>query len=286
MKRVFCVVLALLILLLPGCGNDDDAQIVATTLPVYEFTLRLCEGTDLTVTRLIDQNISCLHDYTLTVSQMRAIESAQVTVISGGGLEEFLHGVLDDTQIDASHSLELLESAHDHEDSGHMHAGDPHIWLSPENAKAMAHNICHGLQAHFPQHSAVFEKNLTSLTIDLDNLQQYGEDALHALSCREIITFHDGFSYLAESFDLTILKAVEEESGSEASASALIELATLVKSHDLPAVFTETNGSTAAAGVIAAETGAKIYALDMVISGESYFDAMRYNIDTLKEALQ
>ena len=44
MKRLFCVALALLILLLPGCGNAADAQIVATTLPVYEFTQRLCQG--------------------------------------------------------------------------------------------------------------------------------------------------------------------------------------------------------------------------------------------------
>lgn len=286
MKRLFCVALALLIILLPGCESKDDARIVATTLPVYEFTQRLCQDTGLTVARLIDQDISCLHDYTLTVAQMQSIESAQVTVISGAGLEEFLHGVLNGEMIDASHSLTLMETDHDHGHDGHLHAEDPHIWLSPENAKVMAHNISHGLTAQFPQHSALFEKNLAKLTGDLDALQHYGERALHDLSCRELITFHDGFSYLAESFDLTILKSVEEESGSEASASALIELATLVDAHHLPAVFTEANGSVAAAGVIAAETGAKVYALDMAISGDSYFDAMYHNIDTLKEALQ
>lgn len=286
MKRLFCVALALLILLLPGCGNDADAQIVATTLPVYEFTQRLCQGTGLSVTRLINQDISCLHDYTMTVAQMRSVESAQVTVISGAGLEDFLHGVINGEVIDASQSLSLIEGAHDHAHDGHLHAEDPHIWLSPENAKVMASNICQGLKAKFPDHNALFDENLTALTADLDALQQYGENALRDLSCRELVTFHDGFTYLAESFDLTILKAVEEESGSEASASALIALATLVKSHELPAIFTEVNGSTAAAGVISAETGAQIFALDMAISGNSYFDAMRHNIDTLKEALQ
>ena len=108
---------------------------------------------------------------------------------------------------------------------------------------------------------------------------------LSSLSCRELITFHDGFSYLAESFDLTILEAVEEESGSEASAQELIELVELVQSHQLPAIFTESNGSASAADIIAAESGAAVYTLDMAMAGEDYFEAMYHNIDTIKEAL-
>ena len=91
---------------------------------------------------------------------------------------------------------------------------------------------------------------------------------------------------MAKSFDLTILRAVEEESGSEASAAELIELIALVKHNQLPAIFIEANGSDSAARIIAEETGASVYTLDMAMSGDSYFDAMYRNIDTLKEALQ
>ena len=116
-------------------------------------------------------------------------------------------------------------------------------------------------------------------------MQTYGETELSNLKNRHLSTFHDGFSYFAESFHLHILKAVEEESGSEASAKELIEIIGLVKGIKLTAIFTECNGSTAAAKVIAAETGAKIYALDMAMAGDSYFDAMYHNIRTVKEAL-
>ena len=85
---------------------------------------------------------------------------------------------------------------------------------------------------------------------------------------------------------MQILKAVEEESGSEASAKELIELIDLVRSNEISAIFTETNGSTSAAEIIAKETGAKLYTLDMAMAGNSYFDAMYHNIDTLKEALE
>ena len=85
---------------------------------------------------------------------------------------------------------------------------------------------------------------------------------------------------------MTILEAVEEESGSEASAKQLISLISLVRQHQLPAIFIETNGSVSSAGIVAAETGVPVYTLDMIMSGEDYFDAMYRNIDSLQEALQ
>ena len=81
------------------------------------------------------------------------------------------------------------------------------------------------------------------------------------------------------------MRAVEEESGSEASAGELKHLIEEVRHHAFPAIFTETNGSDSAASVISRETGASIYTLDMAMSGDSWFDAMYHNIDTLKEAL-
>ena len=79
---------------------------------------------------------------------------------------------------------------------------------------------------------------------------------------------------------------MEEESGSEASASELKELILLVRQHQIPAIFTEVNGSSSAASVIARETGIETFPLDMAMSGSSWFDAMYRNIDTLKEALE
>lgn len=290
MKRRMLAVFLLLALALSGCGGQEAyAQIAATTAPVYDFTTRLCEGTSLTVTRLVTERVSCLHDYSLSVRQVKAAEAAETLVISGAGLEDFLDGVIDDTKaIDASHGVALLTPEdHHHEDhhEDHHHEADPHIWLSPENAKVMAQNICHGLGERYPQHRARLEGNLQSLLADLDALQAYGEETLETLSCRELITFHDGFSYLAQAYGLTILEAVEEESGSEASARELKHLIAEVARHDLPAIFTEVSGSVSAAGVIARETGARVFPLDMAMGDDSYFAAMYHNIDTLKEAL-
>jgi len=281
MKKI-CLLLILILVFLPGCSKGADPEIVATTLPVYEFTSTLCKGTDLSVSRLVTEEVSCLHDYTLQVRQIRAVEAADVVVLNGGGLEDFLGDVLKTANrvIDASKDIEL-SCGHHHQ--GHDH--DPHIWLAPEKAKQMSQTICQELSGLYPAHKEQFAKNLTQLLARLDALQAYGEAELSGLKNRDLVTFHDGFSYFAESFDLHILKAVEEESGSEASAKELMEIIDLVKNNNLPAIFTESNGSTAAAKVIAAETGAEVYALDMAMAGDSYFDAMYHNIRLIKEAL-
>ncbi len=292
MKRILSIVL-LLLFLLPGCSTQEQpALVAATTLPVYQFTSALCEGTPITVTRLVTEEVSCLHDYSLNVRQVRAAEGAELMVISGAGLEVFLDDLLLGAQIvDASRGIELLcpeeGHGHDHEEhQGHSHDSDPHIWLSPENAKIMAENICLGLCSKYPQHADTFQANLEILTSQLEELQQYGEEALSQLSCRELITFHDGFAYFAQAFGLTILEAVEEESGSEASAKELIHLIEEVEHHNLPAIFTEKSGSVSAASIIARETGCGIFTLDMAMAGEDYFEAMYANINTIREALQ
>jgi len=138
----------------------------------------------------------------------------------------------------------------------------------------MAENICQGLTEAYPSHKEIFEANLEALTAELEALQVYGEETLSQLSCRDLITFHDGFSYFAESFDLHILEAVEEESGSEASAKELIHLIEEVEHHHLPAIFTEKSGSVSAAGILCRETGCGSYPLDMAMAGDSYFEAM------------
>ena len=249
-KHFLCTPLLLsLLLLLAGCAKaPEPVDVAATTLPVYEFTQALCQGTELRVGRLVTESVSCLHDYSLNVNQVRLAEQAEVLVLSGAGLEDFMEDLLTGkTAIDASQGIALLEGeeheeAHDHEvgqEDGHHHEHDPHIWLSPANARIMAANICAGLTAQYPQWAAVFSDNLDALLVKLNALEQYGQDTLSQLSCRNLITFHDGFAYFAQAFGLEILAAVEEESGSEASAKELIQLIALTREHNLPAIFTE-----------------------------------------------
>ena len=278
-KRIALLVLCAM--LLTACGTTPQTggpTVAATTAPLAQFLEALCENTDIRVDLVISEPVSCLHDYSLTVGQMRTIGSADCLFLSGAGLEEFMADALSQAKatVDCSQNLELWELDGE---------SDPHIWLAPKNAEVMAKNAADGLTALYPQYGDTFRKNLAALIARLEDLQQYGEDALKDLSCRELITFHDGFAYFAGAFDLTILASIEEESGSEASAKSLAEISTLVESHNIPVVFMEANGSTAGAEAIARETGCGLSTLSTGLGGGDYFDILRQNIDAVKEAL-
>ena len=300
MKRLLPL-LCSLCLIFSGCAaptasepEDDTLHILATTYPVYLFASSIADGVDgVAVTRLITEEVSCLHDYTLTVKDMKAIEQADVILLNGAGLEDFMSDALsqsDAAVIDCSEGIELLPavSHSDHSHSGEDVDGekDPHFWLCEEAARVMMNNILHGLSALDEAHQDAYTANFSAAAV------QIPDDPLDAsaLSCPYLITFHDGFQYFAHDNGLTLLKSIEEEEGSEASAAEIKEIVALIREYDIPAIFTEKNGPQSTAQAIARETGVAVYQLDMIMSGDgqdisAYVDAMNANYAVIREAL-
>ena len=317
MKRRLCSAILILTLLLAGCGGPaavpkedgkKELHIVATTYPIYLFTTAVTEGAEgVRVDRLNTGETSCLHDYTLSVNDMKLLERADVIVMNGVGLEDFMEDALtasDAAVIDCSEGVELLENRshhhdeHDHSHDGHDHGHfDPHIWMSTTNAVIMLGNVANKLAELDPEHAGIYAENREAAAelLDSDRIMNAMATAHTSLSSvcthEELITFHDGFQYFVRAIDLKLLESIEEEAGSEASAKEILEITALVKEHDIPAIFTEKNGSDATANAIARETGCQVLALDMIMSGEGsgiqpYLDAMIQNIQTVAEAMK
>lgn len=312
-KRLLPTLLALLMLC--GCtqapAEEEKLHILATTYPVYLFTTALTQGVEgVEVSLLVNAQTSCLHDYTLTVKDMKAIEEADVIVMNGAGLEDFMADALSQSEaavIDCSENIQLLPSLEHGEHEGHDHEEeqDPHYWMDPRRASAVVKAIADGLSALDPAHGDTYGRRWILLydrmggTVqDLDMAQLMLVNATSSAfpledlcSTTQFITFHDGFQYFAQAFGLDLLKAIEEEEGSTASAQEIKEVVALIEEYDIPAIFVEKNGSRSTAEVIARETGCAIYELDMLMSGdgtgiEPYLDAMTANLKTIAEALK
>lgn len=282
-KRMLAALLAALFCLnLCACASRtaETADALSTTAPVDAMTRALLENTGLRTGRVVTESVSCLHDYTLTVAQMEKIGKAGVVVCTGLGLEDFMADALTTAQktITASDGIETLPG----EDGP-----DPHIWLDPMNCVRMCENIAADLAECYPEHAAVIEQNLQAVRAEYEAAQAYGGEALKDLSCRELVTFHDGFSYFARAFGLTIAAAMEIEEGSEPSAREIESIIRLIEERAIPAVFCEENGETLTADTVAKQTGAGRFTLTMGMGeGDTgCTDAIYKNIDTIREAL-
>lgn len=303
MKRSFSLFGLCAILLLSACHQRDEKQgnftVSCTTYPVYLLTKEVVKGVDgIQVEAVVNQPMSCLHDYTMTVADMKALQGADLLLLSGVGLEDFLTQAVESSGVetaDCSAGVELLpceeEGRHDHDHGEEEY--DPHIWMDPERAAVMTDNIADALAQADPDHAETYRENAKSYAETLKGLAASLREELSALSCRELITFHEGFRYFAQAMDLTIVKAIEEEAGSEASAKEIAEVVELVRERRLPAIFTEANGSDATAEVVARETGAEIWELSMLMSADafpageeiSYEAGIRRNAEMILEAL-
>lgn len=303
MKKSLLTLILALLFSLSACGGsaapapEPEGQktlhILATTYPVYLFTTAVTQGVDgVEVSLLVNAQTSCLHDYTLTVTDMKAIEKADVIVMNGVGLEGFMSDALEQSGgvvIDASAGIALLPTLEHAGHDGHDHEEeyDPHIWMMEENVSLMLENIGKGLAELDPDHQEDYFWNSQHANDSLG----YDPELLSQLQGKPLITFHDGFQYFAAATGLDLLKAIEEEEGAEASAAEIKEIVGLIEQYHIPAIFTERNGSDATAQAISRETGCAVYQLDMIMSGDGtgiqpYIDAMNANLQTIAEALK
>lgn len=186
--------------------------------------------------------------------------------------------------IDASRGIELI-----HDEEG----DNPHVWLSVTDAITQVRNIADQLKEADPVHAAQYEKNAAAYIEKLTSLKSEMHAALDNVPHKDIVTFHEAFPYFAQEFKLNIIGVVEREPGTEPTPTELQETIEQVNALPSKVLFTEPQYSPAAAETIARETGAKIYTLDPVVTGEAtpaaknaYIDTMKKNMKTLQEALK
>ncbi len=302
MKKIIPFLLSLL--LLTGCAAqaaepEAETTVACTTYPVYLLAQAVTQDVDgVEPVLVINQQVSCLHNYTLTMNDMKTIEGCDLLAINGAGLEDFLDDVLEGRDyLDCSQGIELDEGDEAHEEaSGHAHEEetDAHIWLAPARAAQMAANLAEGLAQADPDNAEAYRANAKTVQTALSDLQAELTEQLAGLSCRQLITFHDGFHYFAQAFDLEIVAAVEEEEGSEASARRINELVALIDQYQIPAIFTEVNGSDSTAQALALERDIGVFALDLGMSDanvpegleglDAYEAILRQNVETILEA--
>ena len=296
MKKILLAVFAILMLTVAGCGGDtkkDDSKlkIVTSFYPMYLHTINIVgEIDDVEVINLTKPQTGCLHDYQLTTEDMKTLETADIFVINGLGMENFLDKVIETQKnlkiVDASNSEEIYL----------LKDGDeinPHVWLSITYAMAQVREIQRQLCESDPEHAAKYKNNAFNYLNELSALRDEMHLALDNLPNKDIVTFHEAFPYFAAEFKLNIAAVIEREPGTEPTPQELADTINLVNNLPVKVLFTEPQYSPKAAETVARETDAKIFTLDPITTGESaienkndYKDKMRQNMKTLQEALK
>ena len=294
-KLLQLLVLVFMCFMALGCDSKQaekkDFTIVTSFYPMYIDVINITKDVEgVKVINMTKPQTGCLHDYQLTTEDMKTLEQADVFVANGAGMESFL-----DKATKQNKNMKVVEASN-YKDINFIKDGDednPHVWMSVTYSIAQVKAITAALCEADPAHKDAYRKNALDYCMKLEKLKKEMHEELDDLPHRDIVTFHEAFPYLAKEFKLNIVSVIEREPGTEPTPQELETTIAKVNTLPVKVLFTEPQYSPAAAETIAKETGAKIYQLDPVVTGEAnleamdaYISAMKKNMNILKEALQ
>ncbi|MGN1231222.1 MAG: metal ABC transporter substrate-binding protein [Anaerotignum sp.] len=309
MKKKLISMLLMLALLLTACGaepntteNSEKLTVVTSFYPIYLLAQEVVEGAEgVELKNMAQPQTGCLHDYELTISDMKLLEGADVLIINGGGMESFLEQAMERYPqlqvVDTSQGIELLEEEehHHHEEetaeehaahAGHDHEGNPHIWLSPARAVGQVEHISAALCELDGAETEIFEKNAADFRAEAEALLKQ-EVAIGIPQGEHSAVFHEGFAYFAELFHMENVFSVFADEYQMPSAKELTEAAEEVKGHGIRFFLTADDSGRIYGETLAAEVDEKIVLLDPLTTAEeenlSYMERTEKNIEAVEK---
>ncbi len=229
-------------------------KVVATILPVHGLVAGVMAGAG--TPQLLIKGAGTPHHHALRPSETRALARADVVFWIGPGLESYLAKPIRSLGaqaravalaevpglriLPARRGAAFKDRGQDQgRGTGKRKAADPHIWLDPLNAMAMAGGIARALAAADPANGARYHANAKALRRRIERLTQ--EIAALAGPVKHVpyLVYHDAFQYFERRFALAAIGAVTPSEQSRPGPRRLRRLKGLVRQHRVRCIFVE-----------------------------------------------
>lgn len=277
-------------------ARAEPPSVVVSVKPIHSLVAGVMEGVGEPV--LLVRGAASPHGYALRPSQARALSRARLVVWVGPGLETFLVHALETLGREArvltlaeAPGVRLLEARaggtwelhrHEeegearepepqgHEGAGETHAGhdhgnvDPHLWLDPENGRAIVRAVSAALQAVDPGNGAAYAANAARLDARLVTLGGRLEAELAPVREAPYVVFHDAYHYFEARFGLNAVGSVTVSPETPPGARRLAAIRERIETLGARCVFAEPQFKPALVRTVVEGTSARVGTLDPV----------------------
>lgn len=269
-----------------GCiGTDRHQQdgeiVVAVTIPPEQEFVERVGGDHARVVLLVPPGADP-HTYEPPPGVIADLAGADIYAVVGSGIEFELawkdkiaamnHGML---IVDCSRGIDLISTGED----GHR-GTDPHIWVSPRNAKVMVENICQGFIEVDPANADEYRRNADAYLEELDALDREITGALARSGVTKIMVYHPSWAYFARDYGLEQIPI--ENEGKEPSPRGIEHLIEQAKEEHITVVFASPEYSSRSAEVIAREIGGTVVLVSPL--AKDYLANMRHVASAFAES--
>jgi len=263
-----------LAILLPGClqpTDEDRIGVVVTIMPQKEM-VEAIGGDRIKVTVMVPPNANP-HTYSPIPSQMAAVAKARLYLKVGSGVE-FEIGHMDEITaqnkalevVDCSQGITLIEGD-EHGEGGK----DPHIWLSPVNARQMVRNMCDGLVNVDQANKDYYEERRDAYLARLDQLDEELKELFRGKEGSSFLVYHPAWAYFARDYGINELAI--EEAGKRPGPAGVAAVVDQAKENGIRVVFVSPQFDSSSAKTIAEEIGGTVVSVDPL--AENYIDNLR-----------
>ncbi len=207
--------------------------------------------------------------------------------------EEHAEAGHDDHDHDHEEHAEAGHDDHDHDHEDHAEGGhdhhdhgpeDPHVWLSPDNAKTWLALIAEELSEHDPVNAATYAANAEAARTELDTLIGEIEATLSPFEGREYLATHRAFAYFENRFRLTPAHALSGVDGNTPGPRAMEEVRHAAE-EGVTCLITEPDTSEASIATLTEGTALKAHFLDPLgrdlTPGPNQYTELLQNIATV-----
>ena len=290
-KRNIIIIIAIIMILVTVIviGNlnrindekNDNLKIVTSFYPIYIMTLNITNGAEnVEVSNMAENYVGCIHDYTLTTTDLKKFENADIFVENGYDMEQFSQKIIDSypdvKMIDSS--TKITDFVQDGEEV------NPHFWTSIDNYILQVEAITEGLKELDSSNRDLFEQNKNTYVQKLQELKSSYEE--FNFEENSVVSLNESFSYLFKFIGINETLIETDHEQSSLSAETVREVIEEVKETGIQAIVIGQNDDDQNAKLIASETGTKVYRLNDAMSGDgsidSYINTMKENLEILK----
>ncbi len=154
--------------------------------------------------------------------------------------------------------------------------------------KLIVQTIYEGLSENFPQHEPAFKAGRDAYLAKLDKKIAEWQELAKPLKGVKFISYHNHWPYFSQRYGLNYLGTIELRHGIEPTGRHVTEIITLMKNEGCKIVVREPQFSDRVPNQIAAQTGAKVVKLAIMVGGvpeaKTYIELIDYNLHALLEA--
>ena len=277
-----------------GTSSGDAPEIVATTTVLGDVVGGLFgDAADVVTVMPVGADP---HDFQASARQAQAMRSAQVLVINGAGLEEGLGDVVRGAERDGVDVYAAIEAV-DTLPLGDGETTDPHFFTDPARMAVAAQAIADHVLASVPVlDTPDVRARVDAYVGSLRALDAAVADTLAAVPAgrRVLVTNHESFGYFADRYGFRIAGVIVPGGSTSEGVSAadLADLAAVIRSTGVPAVFADTSSPNRVAEALAAEVGdvavVELYSESLGTADSdaaTYVDMIRTDANRIAEAL-